>query len=92
VRVVSAEHKALAKNLLIAADVNAVPPPGVEGMELFMDGAQLPGCSALGIGPLAIGDIKYKTESGLFKQMIASDQPLHLDFRHAFAMARELVA
>jgi len=92
VRVVSAEHKALAKNLLIAADVNAVPPPGVEGMELFMDGAQLPGCSAVGIGPLAIGDIKYKTESGLFKQMIASDQPLHLDFRHAFAMARELVA
>lgn len=92
VRVVSAEHKALAKNLMIAADVNAVPPPGVEGMELFMDGAPLPGCQALGIGPLAIGDIKYKTESGLFKQMISSNEPLHLDFRHAFAMARGLVA
>lgn len=92
VRVVSAEHKALAKNLLIAADVNAVPPPGVDGMDLFMDGAPLPGCSALGIGPLAIGDIKYKTESGLFKRMIASDKPLHLDFRDAFQMARELVA
>jgi methylene-tetrahydromethanopterin dehydrogenase len=92
VRVVSAEHKALAKKLLIAADVNAVPPPGVDGMDLFMDGAPLPGCSALGIGPLAIGDIKYKTESGLFKRMIASDKPLHLDFRDAFQMARELVA
>ncbi len=92
VRVVSAEHKALAQHLLIAADVNAVPPPGVDGMELFMDGAALPGCQALGIGPLAIGDIKYKTESGMFKQMIASKEPLHLDFRHAFAMARGLVA
>jgi methylene-tetrahydromethanopterin dehydrogenase len=91
VRVVSGEHKKLAKHLLIAADVNAVPPPGVDGMDLFMDGAALPGCSALGIGPLAIGDIKYKTESGLFKRMIASDKPLHLDFRDAFQLARGLV-
>ena len=52
--------------------MNAVPPPGVDGMELFMDGEQLPGSNALGVGPLAIGDIKYKTESGLFKQMLAS--------------------
>ena len=64
VRVISAADKAIAKNLLVVADVNAVPPPGVEGMELFMDGAPLPGCNALGVGPLAIGDVKYKTEFG----------------------------
>src|SRR5688500_6384137 len=92
VQVISAKHKSLAKNLLVVADVNAVPPPGVEGMELFMKGEQLPGCKALGVGPLAIGDVKYKTESGLFKQMIASDKPLALDFRHAFALARQLTA
>jgi methylene-tetrahydromethanopterin dehydrogenase len=57
-----------------------------------MNGEPLPGCKALGVGPLAIGDIKYKTESGLFKQMIASDKPLALDFRHAFALARQLTA
>ncbi len=90
VQVVSAEHKALAEKLLVIADVNAVPPPGVEGMDLFMDGAPLPGCNALGVGPLAIGDIKYKTESGLFKQMLSSDTPLALDFRHAYAMAKQL--
>lgn len=90
VQVVSKEHKLLAKNLKVIADVNAVPPPGVEGMELFMDGAPLPGCAALGVGPLAIGDIKYKCESGLFKQMIASDKPLALDFRHAYTMAKKL--
>jgi len=92
VQVISREEKAIAKNLLVVADVNAVPPPGVDGMELFMDGAPLPGCNALGVGPLAIGDIKYKTEAGLFKQMLASDEPLLLDFRHAFALARQLVA
>jgi methylene-tetrahydromethanopterin dehydrogenase len=92
VQVISKEDKALANKLLVVADVNAVPPPGVEGMELFMDGAPLPGCNALGVGPLAIGDIKYKTESGLFKQMIDSQEPLALDFRHAFALARQLVA
>ncbi len=92
VQVISKEEKEVAKNLLVVADVNAVPPPGVDGMELFMDGAPLPGCNALGVGPLAIGDIKYKTESGLFKQMLSSSEPLALDFRHAFALARQLTA
>ena len=92
VRVISTADMAQAKNLLAVADVNAVPPPGVEGMELFMDGAPLPGCNALGVGPLAIGDIKYKTESGLFKRMITSDKALHLDFRDAFQLARTLAA
>ena len=91
-RLFTAEHQAIAKKLLVVADVNAVPPPGVDGMELFMDGAPLPHGNALGVGPLAIGDIKYKTESGLFKQMLTSKEPLSLDFRHAFAMARELTA
>ena len=90
VQVVSKEHKELAKNLIVIADVNAVPPAGVEGLELFMDGAPLANCKALGVGALAIGDIKYKCESGLFKQMIASDKPLMLDFRHAYALAKTL--
>ena len=88
VRVITAENKQQAKDLLVIADVNAVPPPGVDGMELFMDGAPLPGCDALGVGPLAIGDVKYKTESGLFKRMIASPEPVHFDFRDAFQLAR----
>ena len=92
VRVVSAEHMAEAKNLLVVADVNAVPPAGVDGMELFMDGEKLPNSNVLGIGPLAIGDIKYKTESGLFKQMLSSKEPVALDFRHAFTLARQLTA
>ncbi|WP_159729029.1 NAD(P)-dependent methylenetetrahydromethanopterin dehydrogenase [Methylosinus sp. Ce-a6] len=90
VQVLSKEDLAAAKSLLIAADVNAVPPLGVEGVNLHDKGVELPS-GALGIGALAIGDIKYGTEAGLFKQMTTSDKPLRLDFRHAFALARSLV-
>ncbi len=90
VEVVGKEHKPIAKNLLVIADVNAVPPPGVDGMGLFMDGEKLPDTDALGVGPLAIGDIKYKCESGLFKQMLDSDKALALDFRHAYTLCKTL--
>jgi methylene-tetrahydromethanopterin dehydrogenase len=92
VRVISAADKELAKNLLVVADVNAVPPPGVDGMDLFMDGAPLPGSNALGVGPLAIGDVKYKTESGLFKRMLTADKAVHFDFRDAFQLARTITS
>ena len=42
------------------------------------------------VGALAIGNIKYKTEFGLFQKMIAAAKPVQLDFRDAFAFAREL--
>lgn len=80
-----------APGVLVAADVNAVSPFGIEGMDLFMNGVPLPGCSTLGVGALAIGDVKYKTQAGLFRRMIASKEPLDLDFRHAFELAREIV-
>ncbi|MHB8883675.1 MAG: NAD(P)-dependent methylenetetrahydromethanopterin dehydrogenase [Methylovirgula sp.] len=90
VQIFSADDIKQAPNLLVSADVNAVPPYGIEGLDLQDNGAVLPGGS-LGIGALAIGDIKYKTESGLFQKMAASEQALCLDFRDAFKLARELV-
>lgn len=93
VQVLSTAEIQSAKNLLVAADVNAVPPPGVEGMDLFMNGDVLPGCAKTsGVGPLAIGDIKYKTQAGLFTRMLNSEDALHLDFRDAFKLARSFVA
>lgn len=93
VQVLSKENMKASKSLLVTADVNAVPPPGVEGMDLFMMGEVLPGMTTtMGVGPLAIGDVKYKTESGLFKAMLSASEPQHLDFRHAFQLARTFVA
>ena len=45
----------------------------------------------LGIGPLAIGDVKYKTEFGLFRAMIEAEKAVAFDFRHAFDLARKIV-
>lgn len=90
VRVLDASEIASAAHLKIAADVNAVPPLGVEGVELHANGAPLGPHGAAGVGALAIGNVKYRTESGLFKQMTESAKPLKLDFRQAFALARTL--
>jgi methylene-tetrahydromethanopterin dehydrogenase len=92
VQIVSSAQLAAAKRLLIAADVNAVPPAGIEGMDMMANGVELTPNGALGIGPLAIGNIKYKTESGLFQKMIAASKPVRFDFRDAFTLARELNA
>ncbi|MGB6324507.1 MAG: NAD(P)-dependent methylenetetrahydromethanopterin dehydrogenase [Methylocella sp.] len=89
VQVLSATMLAAAKSLLVAADVNAVPPAGIEGLDLMANGVELTGGS-LGIGPLAIGNVKYQVESGLFHRMAASSKAISLDFRDAFALAREI--
>ena len=79
-----------ATDLLVATDVNAVPPEGVEGVGVNDNGVPIPGTKAMGIGALAVGNIKYKTEAGLFDQMIQSEKPIYLDFRAAYALAQKL--
>jgi methylene-tetrahydromethanopterin dehydrogenase len=83
-----------AAGLLVAADVNAVPPSGIEGLGVMDDGAPLAAASgkAVGVGALAIGNIKYQVQRGLFEAMLAAERPLYLDFRDAFASARKHAA
>ena len=57
-QVLDALQIASAGNLLVAADVNAVPPLGIEGLDLHANGAPIGGRGALGIGALAIGNVK----------------------------------
>jgi methylene-tetrahydromethanopterin dehydrogenase len=90
VRILSKAQIEAAEKLLIVADVNAVPPPGVEGLDMMANGAELNSRGALGIGPLAVGNVKYKTEFGLFKKVIEATKPVCFDFRDAFALAREI--
>ena len=89
-RILSIAELNAAKSLMIAADVNAVPPAGVEGLDLFASGTEIPGTHVMGIGPLAIGNVKYQTESGLFGEMIKARSPVTYDFRDAFMLARKL--
>jgi methylene-tetrahydromethanopterin dehydrogenase len=90
VQILSSEQLASAKQLLVVADVNAVPPSGIGGLDVMANGAELTPHGTLGIGPFAIGNIKYKTEFGFFQQMIAATKPVNFDFRDAFKLAREL--
>jgi methylene-tetrahydromethanopterin dehydrogenase len=79
-----------AKRLRAVADVNAVPPAGVEGVGVNDNAKPIADTGILGIGALAIGNIKYRTEAGLFEQMIQSEKPLYLDFRDAYSLAQKL--
>jgi methylene-tetrahydromethanopterin dehydrogenase len=95
VQVLNADVLADATQLKVAGDVNAVPPLGIEGIKRTHDGEPLihavnsPG--AVGIGSLAIGDIKYKLQNALLASLLTAEAPLYLDFRHAFDEARKLV-
>lgn len=91
VQILSRAHVDAASNLLIAADVNAVPPAGIEGLKVDAKDQALNAHGTLGIGPLAIGNTKYKTQAGLFKRMIEEDKTVLLDFRDAFRLARVIV-
>lgn len=90
VQVLSKKDLARAAKLLVAADVNAVPPAGIEGVGVMDDGAPLEAASgkAVGIGALAIGNIKYQVQRALFEEMLKGEKALYLDFRDAFAAAR----
>lgn len=90
VQILSAAQLAEAKSLKVAADVNAVPPAGIEGIGPQDDGVPLPGTQAVGIGALAIGNVKYQVEAGLFRRMTETDKPLYLDFQDAFALAQSI--
>jgi methylene-tetrahydromethanopterin dehydrogenase len=90
VQILSKELLRRAPHLLVVADVNAVPPAGVEGLDATADGMRLGGGQTRGIGALAIGQTKYRVEFGLFRRMIETDKPVCCDFRDAFALAREL--
>jgi len=95
VQVMTAADLAHAKNLLIAADVNAVPPEGIAGVNVMDDGKPLAGAArgdAIGIGALAIGNVKYQVEHRLFVRMRTGGKPVYLGFPEAFDEARAIAA
>ncbi|MEY2680836.1 MAG: hypothetical protein RL661_1067 [Pseudomonadota bacterium] len=95
IQVLNASVLSDATQLKVAGDVNAVPPLGIEGIKRSHNGEPLlhavnsPG--AVGIGALAVGDIKYKLQNALLASLLATETPLYLDFRAAFEQARKLV-
>lgn len=95
IRVLGAAVLAEAKQLKVAGDVNAVPPAGVEGIGLNDNAAPLTlatnSAGAVGVGALAVGNVKYRLQHELLKSMLEAEKPVFIDFRQAFLKAQTLV-
>lgn len=91
-RVITTEMLQTAKKLLIAADVNAVPPAGIEGLDAMSDAEPIKGAEwILGLGALAIGSRKYNVQQRMFQMMLSSDNHVALDFMSAYDVARKIL-
>ena len=79
-----------APRLIVAADANVVPPSGIEGVDSNSMGKELDFTpnKAVGIGALAIGNIKCDVHHRMFQMMREADKPLYLDHEQAFEVAR----
>lgn len=90
VEILNAGHLEAARRLIVAADVNAVPPAGIAGVGAMDSGVALP--HGIGIGALAIGNLKYAVQHTLLEQMRATNKAMFIDLATVFALARELKA
>jgi methylene-tetrahydromethanopterin dehydrogenase len=93
IQVLSRAELEAAKRLKVAADINAVPPAGIEGVAAKADGAPLGlGQDAVGVGALAIGGVKFRVQHGLLRRLRDADKAQTVDFRDAYKLAREIVS
>ena len=89
-QILSLSELASARRLKAAADINAVPPPGIEGVDVSADGAPIPGTSGVGIGALAIGGVKFQVQHALLRRIYDAESARALDFRDAYRAALDI--
>ncbi|GAW86852.1 methylene-tetrahydromethanopterin dehydrogenase [Bathymodiolus platifrons methanotrophic gill symbiont] len=93
IQILSADVLGHAKQLKVVGDVNAVPPAGIAGVQVNDFGVPLANTeNAVAIGPLAVGNIKYKVQHALLSSMLSEGKPVYLDFIAAFEKAKEILA
>ncbi|MET0313643.1 MAG: NAD(P)-dependent methylenetetrahydromethanopterin dehydrogenase [Hansschlegelia sp.] len=90
IEVISTDVLKAAKNLLVAADINAVPPTGIAGVGSSDDGVALP--HGVGVGALVIGQIKYQVQHQMLKRLKTADAALQIGFLEAYELALDLTA
>lgn len=90
IQVIDKEMLNATKFVKVIADVNAVPPLGVEGIKLDDDMREIvPGIFT--IGALAIGRLKYKLEQEILREARNSEKPSVFDYNYAFQLARRIL-
>lgn len=89
VRLISKDMLNDVKRIKVLLDINAVPPFGVEGIELKDDMREMmPGIFT--IGALAVGNLKHKVEKAILKDAQTSGKELY-NYTTALPMARKLL-
>ena len=89
VRIIDKEMLKGIKHIKVLLDINAVPPFGVEGIELKDDMREmLPGIFV--IGALTVGDLKHKTEKDILRDARSNGKEVY-NFNIALPMARKLL-
>lgn len=90
VRIINKEDLNELKLAKVIADVNAVPPLGVEGMKLDDDMREIaPGI--FGIGALTIGRLKYRLEKEILKEAGRNGKGTVYNYNYAFQLARKIL-
>lgn len=91
VQVLSREDLKYAPRLKVAADVNAVPPLGIEGVEANAYGTPLGFAPGVGIGALAIGNVKFRTQHAMLQRIFEAENAQFFDHRDAYRISLDLV-
>ncbi|MEM2466007.1 MAG: methylene-tetrahydromethanopterin dehydrogenase N-terminal domain-containing protein [Candidatus Bathyarchaeia archaeon] len=81
--------KEYGRNCKIVADINAIPPLGVEGLKPTWDIKEIIP-NVFGIGALAIGALKSAIEAKMIK-MVAEEPKGIFDYKIAYQIAKEVV-
>jgi methylene-tetrahydromethanopterin dehydrogenase len=91
VQVLSREDLEHAGRLKVAADVNAVPPLGIEGVDAKANGVRLGFAPGVGIGALAIGDVKFRTQHALLQRIFEAENAQFFTHSEAYRIAIDLL-
>jgi len=90
VRIIEKEIAAKLKPPKVLVDTNAVPPLGIEGLELN-DYMKEIARGIYGIGALVIGDLKYKLQKEILKEARETQTNNVYDYNYVLFKARKLL-
>jgi methylene-tetrahydromethanopterin dehydrogenase len=79
--------KEYGKKCRVVADINAIPPLGVEGLESNADGVEILQ-TIFGVGALVIGKLKNDVEAELIKRAVEEPKGI-FDYKTAYEIAKK---
>jgi len=82
--------KSCGRRVKVVADVNAVPPTGIEGLDPNDEDREIVS-GVYGVGALRIGGLKNRILAELFKRAVESPKGI-FDYRAAYEIAKQLIA